>query len=183
MRFISSFASGHKLPSQLVKELVSALAYCSKPSVGCFHRVWGTWVSWCQRGGQQMGTVTSPTVEQGLPRWFWHPCFWGILQPVREASSTASGLPYIKSCSQKIVKAGKWFIIQSLHGHFSIQNRSPPLCMCVLWHANILKGIKSSHHFVWDHTYLSAHAFSVFFGKEKLEGGGLNIPAFFKLFL
>lgn len=154
MRFISSFASGHKLPSQLVKELVSALTYCSEPFVGCFHRVWDTQVSWCRRGGQHTGMVNSPTVEQGLPRWFWSPHFWGIPQPMWEASSTASGLPYIKSCSQKIVKAGKWFIFQSLHGHFSMQNRSPPLRMCVFWHMNILKGIKSFHHLVWDHTYL-----------------------------
>lgn len=45
MKFISSFASGHKLPFQLVKELISALAYCSRPFVGCFHRVWGTQAS------------------------------------------------------------------------------------------------------------------------------------------
>lgn len=52
MRFISSFASGHKLPFQLVKELIPALAYCSEPFVGCFHRVWGTQVSWCWGGGR-----------------------------------------------------------------------------------------------------------------------------------
>lgn len=68
MRFISSFASGHKLPSQLVKELIFALAYCSKPFVRCFHRAWG--IGWCWRGGQQTGMVNSPTVEQWLPNWF-----------------------------------------------------------------------------------------------------------------
>lgn len=36
MRFVSSFPSGHKLPSQLVKELVSVPAFRSKLFVGCF---------------------------------------------------------------------------------------------------------------------------------------------------
>lgn len=150
MRFISSFASGHKLPSQLVKELISALSCCSGPFVGCFPRVWGTWVSWCLRGGQQ----TRWSIKPAVGHWVWCPCFWGIPQPMWDESGTARGLPSIKSCSQKIVEAGMWFIIQLLHSHFSIQNRSPPLCICVFWHMNVLKGIKPSHHLLWDHNCL-----------------------------
>lgn len=166
MRFISSFAFGHKLPCQLVKELIFALTCCSKLFVGCFHRAWGIQVCWCQRGGQQTGTVNSPSVKQGLLLWFWSPSFWGIPQPMWEASSAASGLPYIKSCSQRIFKSGKWFIIQSLHGHFSIQNRSSSLCVCIFWHMNILKRIKYPHHLVWDHTFW-AHSPPVFLVKES----------------
>lgn len=36
MRFVSSFASGHKLPSQLVKDLVSAPAFLLQAVCGMF---------------------------------------------------------------------------------------------------------------------------------------------------
>lgn len=174
MRFISSFASGHKLPSQLVKELVSALSCCSGPFVGCFPRVWGTWVSWCLRGGQQ----TRWSIKPAVGHWVWCPCFWGIPQPVWDESSTARGLPSIKSCSQKIVEAGMWFIIQLLHSHFSIQI----FLHYVYVSSDTWMSWKELNPLTICYEITIVCTFSLcLFGKEKLEENGVNIPAFLKL--
>lgn len=57
-----------------------------------------------------------------------------------EEGTTASGLPYVKSPSQEIVKAGIYHPVTAQH--FSMQDRSPPLCIICVF----LKGIKPSHH-------------------------------------
>lgn len=147
MRFISSFASGHKLPSQLVKELVSAPACGSGPFVGCFPRVWGTWVIWCLRGGQQTKWSIKPAVEH----WVWSPCFWaeGFHSPRGRKAAQPVGWLILNHVLRKLSRLGC-----DLSSSYCTATFPCNIETLHYVYVSFLKGVKPPHHLLWDHTFL-----------------------------
>lgn len=172
MRFISSFASGHKLPSHLVKELISAPACCSGTFVGCFPTVWGTWVSWCLRGGRQTKWSIKPAVEH----WVRSPCFWteGFHSPYGRKAAQPVACLTLNHVLRKLSRLG--CDLSSSHCTATFP------CKIETLHYVYVSSSKEWKPLTIYYEITLVCTFSLcLFREDKVEENGLNIPAFLKL--